>query len=102
LGASRTVVKFLLKESRLKEYKFIPKGNTLTCYITDIDYSEIAVAIYQDMNSNGKFDKTFIGLPKEGYAFSNNFIPTVKAPDYDDCKFTYDSTTNVVTMNLIK
>ena len=102
VGIYRSKHKFLSKESRLKEYTFIPKGNTLTVYIADIDYSEIAVAIYQDMNSNGKFDKNFIGLPKEGYAFSNNFKPTIKAPDYDDCKFNYDSTSCIISMHLIK
>lgn len=102
VGIYRSKHKFLSKESRLKEYTFIPKNHTLTVFISDIDYSEIAIAVYQDMNSNGQFDKNFLGLPKEGYAFSNNFKPTIKAPDYDDCKFNYDSTSCMISMNLIK
>lgn len=102
VGIYNSKNKFLYKEGRLKEYTFVPKGNTLTANITDINYGEIAVVIYQDMNSNGKFDKNFIGMPTEGYCFSNNFKPAVKAPDYDDCKFNYDSTTKTVSMNLIK
>jgi uncharacterized protein (DUF2141 family) len=102
VGIYKSKYKFLYKESRLKEYKFTPKGKTLTVQITDINYGEIAIAVYEDMNSNGEFDKNFIGLPAEGYCFSNNFRPTVKGPDYDDCKFNYDSTTDAVTMHLIK
>ncbi|MBI4931169.1 MAG: DUF2141 domain-containing protein [Bacteroidetes bacterium] len=102
VGVYNSKYKFLYKEGRLKEYTFVPTGNTLTAYITDIKYGELAVAIYQDMNSNGKFDKNFIGMPTEGYCFSNNFKPKVKAPDYDDCKFDYDATTNAITMNFIK
>jgi uncharacterized protein (DUF2141 family) len=102
VGVYRSPHHFLHKNYRLKGYDFIPNGNTLTAQITDLPYGELAIAIYQDVNSNGKFDKTFIGIPKEAYAFSNNFIPTSKAPTYDDCKFGYDSITNTVTMQLIK
>lgn len=31
-----------------------------------------ALALYHDENSNQKFDRTGIGLPAEGYGFSNN------------------------------
>jgi uncharacterized protein (DUF2141 family) len=31
-----------------------------------------AIAIYHDENSSRKFDRTGIGLPAEGYGFSNN------------------------------
>ncbi len=102
VGIYNSQHRFLYKEGRLKEYTFTPKGNTLTALITDINYSEMAVAVYQDMNSNGKFDKNSLGLPKEGYAFSNNFKPRVKAPEYDDCKFRYDSLTHTVITSLIK
>ena len=31
-----------------------------------------ALALYHDANANQKFDRSFIGLPAEGYGFSNN------------------------------
>ena len=102
VGIYNSKYKFLYKEGRMKEYTFVPKGNTLTACITDINYGEIAVVIYQDMNSNGKFDKNFIGMPTEAYCLSNNYKPRLKAPDYDDCKFDYNSATTMITMNLIK
>ncbi len=102
IGIYASNYKFLYKESRLKEYSFIPKRNTLKVQITDIDYGEIAVAIYQDMNNNGEFDKNLIGIPTEGYCFSNNFKPTIKAPEYADCKFKYNLKNNKITMNFIK
>jgi uncharacterized protein (DUF2141 family) len=102
VGIYKSKYKFLYKESRLKEYRFIPKGNTLTTEITDINYGEIAIAVYQDMNDNGEFDKNMLGLPAEGYCFSNNFRPVVKGPGYDDCKFDYNSKTDPIRMHLIK
>lgn len=93
--------RFLSLEAQLKEYKFIPVGNTLTAQITDREYGEYAIAVYQDENSSGKIDKNFIGIPKEGYCFSNNIKPKIKAPSYKDCKFVYDAKTNTVTMEMI-
>jgi uncharacterized protein (DUF2141 family) len=102
VGIYKSKNRFLYKESRLKEYKVIPKGKTLSVCIRDVCYGEYAIAVYQDENSNGEFDKNFIGMPKERYAFSNNFRPKVKAPTYSDCKFNYDSTSSLVIMDLVK
>jgi len=34
-----------------------------------------AVAVYHDANDNHHFDRTLLGLPAEGYGFSNNVVP---------------------------
>lgn len=38
-----------------------------------------ALAIYHDANNNHHFDRTFLGLPAEGYGFSND-APTLLGP----------------------
>jgi uncharacterized protein (DUF2141 family) len=102
VGVYKSNRKFLYKEGRIKEYKFTPNGKILTATITDLKYGEYAIAIYQDVNSSGKIDKNMIGIPTEGYAFSNNFKPKVKAPAFSDCMFVYDLSANTITMNLIQ
>lgn len=92
---------FLYPEGRLKEYKFIPVGTTLTAQINDRAYGEYAIAIYQDENSSGAIDKNMLGVPKEGYCFSNNVKPLVKAPSFKACKFDYDEASNTITMEMI-
>ena len=42
-----------------------------------------AVAIYHDENDNHHFDRNFLGLPSEGYGFSNNAAPLFAPPRYD-------------------
>lgn len=101
LGLYRENDSFLHKEGILKAYTFIPNGKTLTAQITDQEYGEYAISIYQDENSNGKMDKNFLGIPKEGYCLSNNFRPKLKAPSYDDCKFDYDAKSNTITLNML-
>ena len=46
-----------------------------------------AVALYHDVNGNGKMDKRLFGIPKEPYGFSNNFRPKLTAPKFSDCQF---------------
>jgi uncharacterized protein (DUF2141 family) len=41
-----------------------------------------AVALYHDENGNQKFDRTGIGLPAEGYGFSNNPPTLVGLPSF--------------------
>ena len=41
-----------------------------------LPYGSYAIAVFQDLNNNGKLDKNTLGIPTEPYAFSNN--PTAK------------------------
>lgn len=92
---------FLKAEGRLKKYRFTPNAESLTVRITDLDYSEYAIAVFQDENNNGKMDKNMLGLPIEGWCLSNNFQPTLMAPTYEDCKFEFNEKTNVLILEMI-
>ena len=41
-----------------------------------------AIALYHDENGNQKFDRTGIGLPAEGYGFSNNPATLAGLPSF--------------------
>jgi uncharacterized protein (DUF2141 family) len=45
------------------------------------------VALLHDENLNGFMDKGLFGIPKEGYAFSNNFFGTLSAPKFEQISF---------------
>lgn len=45
-----------------------------------------AVSLVHDENRNSRLDKSFIGIPKEGFGVSNNVQPVIGAPSYDDAK----------------
>jgi uncharacterized protein (DUF2141 family) len=42
-----------------------------------------AVALFHDANNNGHFDTNFVGIPIEGFGFSNNPTLYVGPPDLD-------------------
>jgi uncharacterized protein (DUF2141 family) len=46
-----------------------------------------AVVAHHDENANLKFDTTFIGLPAEGYGFSNDAQATLSAPAFAEAAF---------------
>lgn len=50
-----------------------------------------AISLYHDENSNGTCDRNLFGIPKEPYAFSNNFKPKFSAPTFADCQFELSS-----------
>ena len=94
--------KFPSPKGQLKEYKFTPNGKEYRAEIADLKFGTYALATYQDENSSGEIDKNLIGMPTEGFGFSNNYKPKVKAPAFKDCKFAYDETNNTVTVNMIR
>ena len=52
-----------------------------------IDPGSYAVAIFHDENSNGEFDRNFLGIPKEGYGFSRNPELKMRPPDFTEALF---------------
>lgn len=63
---------------------------------------EYAISTYQDLNGNLELDRYFFGKPKEPYGFSNNIVPSIGPPDYDDCKFTLSNSSNKISIKLIE
>lgn len=55
--------------------------------IDNIPYGTYAFTLHHDENHNGKMDKNFLGLPAEGYGFSNNLHPTFSIPDFEEARF---------------
>lgn len=59
-----------------------------------------AVAVYHDANANRDFDRNAVGLPVEGYAFSNDAPSKVGAPSFEAARFTAKSGDTVVRVRM--
>ena len=60
------------------------EGPSQTIVIEGLAPGTYALAAYHDENGNGKFDRTWIGLPDEGLGFSNGaWITILGAPSFD-------------------
>lgn len=50
----------------------------------DLKEGDYAYAILHDEDDNGKMKKNLIGIPKEGFGFSQNYRPKVGQPEFED------------------
>ena len=62
-------------------------SHTLFYTFKKIPHGTYSVSIFHDENSNARLDKNFLGIPKEGYGFSNNAKATLLAPSFNIAKF---------------
>ena len=70
------------------------------CDFEDIPPGAYALAVIHDENMNGKLDVNFIGIPIEGYGFSNDARATLGAPSFMDARFAYDGKNLDLTIGL--
>lgn len=63
-----------------------PRGESASFTFKDLKPGSYAVMITHDENDNGKLDTNVMGMPLEGYGFSNN--PRVsRKPTWDEARF---------------
>ncbi len=89
------------KELRSLSEKITNKQCTLT--INDLKPSKYAFKYFHDENNNNKkMDTNVIGIPKEGYGFSNNAKGRFAPPDFKDTIFEIKNDTTIIcTINYI-
>ena len=77
------------------------KDDVVTDTIKNITPGTYAITLLDDTNSNGKMDFTFLGMPKEGFGFSNDARPKLlKSPDFESCSFRVDPGTNRISFRV--
>ena len=59
------------------------------CDFEDIPAGTYALAVVHDENMNGKLDTNWLGIPVEGYGFSNDAKSLNGAPSFSDASFVY-------------
>lgn len=52
-------------------------------FFNDVPAGKYAIAVYHDENQNAKMDSNFMGIPKEGYGFSNDAMGTFGPPSFE-------------------
>lgn len=59
-----------------------------------------AIEAYQDINSNDRMDKTWIGLPLEPFGFSRDARPVLSKPGFGRVKFVVTAGSNIQILHL--
>jgi uncharacterized protein (DUF2141 family) len=55
----------------------------------NLPYGDYAIAVLHDMNNDGKLDKNVLGIPTEGYGFSNNAMDKYGPPSFLQASFVF-------------
>ncbi len=69
---------FIVSKSELK--------NGIITQSFQLPEGEYGISVWDDANDNKKLDKTFIGIPKEGYGFGNYIHKAFSKPKYSEFK----------------
>lgn len=59
-----------------------------------------AVAVYHDANANRDFDRNGVGMPSEGFAFSNDAPSKFGVPSFDAARFVVKTDDTVLRMKM--
>ena len=65
------------------------KGD-LKIVVQDLPAGKYAIASYHDENGNGKLDTNALGIPQEGYGFSNDARGMFGPPNFSEAVFEFD------------
>ena len=70
-----------------------------TFLFKDLKPGNYAVMITHDENGNGKLDANVVGMPLEGYGFSNN-PQVMRKPTWDEARFDVTATGTAIDVDL--
>jgi uncharacterized protein (DUF2141 family) len=63
-------------------------NNVASHTFRDLPPGNYAVAVFHDRNSNGSLDKNLLGIPSEGFGFSNDALGTFGPPSFNEAAIT--------------
>ena len=62
-------------------------GSTVRILIKGVPDGTYAISVLHDENNNGDLDMSAVGIPKEGFGFSNDAKVTFGPPKFESAKF---------------
>jgi uncharacterized protein (DUF2141 family) len=73
------------------------KAGTLELLFSNLSPGDYAVMLFHDENGNGKMDSNIVGIPTEGYGFSNDAKGSFGPPKFSAMKVTITADGRVAT-----
>jgi uncharacterized protein (DUF2141 family) len=75
------------------------KAGTVEMRLTGVKPGTYAIAVFHDLNGDGKLGRNFIGLPNEPYGFSND-VGRRGPPDFNGALITIKDPSATVTISV--
>lgn len=81
--------------SCIKIFKLKPQIGKVVLTTKDLPKGIYAIALFHDADGNGKLSTNMLGMPKEGYAFSNDASNFLGLPSFKSASFHFQTDTTV-------
>lgn len=81
-----------------KVAKATATGGKAVLQFEQVPPGKYAIALFHDVNGDGKLNTNLIGIPKEGYGVSNNVKNLFSGPSFRQSAFEHRSNTNLIIM----
>lgn len=65
----------------------VTAAGSMEIELTGLAPGRYAIAVFHDLNGNGKMDTNPVGVPTEPYAFSNGAVAKWKSPGFEEAAF---------------
>jgi uncharacterized protein (DUF2141 family) len=59
-----------------------------------------AITVFLDENENAELDTNFLGIPKEGYGFSNNILPATRSATFKEASFSVNGQSETIQIKI--
>lgn len=82
-------------KAAFKVAKATANGGKAILQFDQVPPGTYAIALFHDVNGDGKLNTNFIGIPKEGYGVSNNVKNLFSGPTYKQSSFEHRSNSNL-------
>ena len=70
--------------------------HSAVCEFSSVAPGTYAVVVFHDENSDGKFNRNWLGMPKEGFGFSNDAPARWHPPKFDAASFSFSGAAEIV------
>jgi uncharacterized protein (DUF2141 family) len=89
------------KEHVIGKAVAVPSGQRATCSFLNVGRDhDYAIVVLHDENNDGVFQKNMLGMPEEGYGFSNDAHNHFSAPSFDACRVRFTQGTLPLTITM--
>jgi uncharacterized protein (DUF2141 family) len=92
---------WLESEHSLQDLSVEAHQGTVAITFHDVAPGRYAVVTFHDENGNNQMDFNFLGMPTEGYAFSNQARPFLSAPSFERCAFTVGGAATGIAIDMV-
>ena len=77
---------FLKADGRIARAKLAIEANPMIVQFTNLVPRSYAVSVHHDENGDGSLNRNLLGIPREGYGFSNDARPVLAPPSFSNAE----------------